>query len=291
MGTVQLHAGLADAAATAALARLIEVLETAFPGSITGCFLFGSRATAVPESDLDLVLVTAPDTRPGTRAELKETCVRHGRELGLPAIDLIVVDHETLLAKGHFRVKSCSVHLWGDDIRPAMPDLPFDAYLRTYKRAPVAYMTGVLRRTDRLFPPVSHPDTGDEFYGYSQPTLPPGNTPIPNVLALVATACWIASVLVSMRTGRTVASKAEAVSLYREHASEAWASYVAELYEFGNRALGYMVPTDPGDRQRLRQLCRRCLVSKTISWSSIATICSQSSPRTSATPNDWRSSG
>src|SRR5437764_8193584 len=237
-----------DRQVDAILRGLVGLLETIFPGRIRGYYLFGSYADGsnVPTSDVDLCLVPAT---PFT-AEEEERRQRIGRACALLSgrgIDLITIGEEALLREGHFRIEAGSRLIYGVDIRDRMPPQPIEQYLRRYVHAPWDYITQVLRARDfqaagYLAYPLRYPDPAGEFYGYDQPRLAHGTEPVPNVEALVATACWIATVIVGLRAGRTVAAKSASVRLYRELIGDDRAPWLEALYEWGNRRWGYRIP-------------------------------------------------
>jgi hypothetical protein len=258
MAPLHISTAVLDDGLTGAIESLANALEQTFPGVIHSAYLFGSHTegTTRPGSDLDLCLVAEDDPDEVTGA-LTNLCHRVGAEAGIPPLDVLVLSLDALLSEGHFRIASCSVHLWGLDVRPDMPPLPFDRYLRRYTLAPLAYMGRVLRGTSILDPPLTWPDPDDEWRGYSRDRLPPQGIPIQNVKAFVATACWIASVLVSFRSGRTVASKRDAVSLYRAGIGDAWTGMIEAIHDLGVDGAGYALPESPSDRAVLRDLCTR----------------------------------
>jgi hypothetical protein len=239
------------------LAALYAHLQQRFPQRIVGAYLFGSQAdaTAVDTSDIDFCLVVDSPDRNELLADVRDEGLSFAREKRIARLDLIVFDKHKLLADGQFRIKSCSQHAFGEDIRSAMPDLPFDAYLRAYSHAPIVYMVNVLRRAEWVSWPVGYPDPAGPYFGYDMNRFPPTLEPVANIKALVSTVCWIASVLVSFRSGQSVASTREAVIRYRAVIDDAWAPFVEEVHSFGKYTLGYLVPTSDEDQARLRRIC------------------------------------
>ncbi len=73
--------------------------------------------------------------------------------------------------------------------------------------------------------------------------------------ALVATACWIATVIIALRTGQTVVAKSASVRLYKDLVNDSWTRWLEALYEQGARRWGYLVPDEPVERRELRDLC------------------------------------
>jgi hypothetical protein len=240
-----------------ALAALYAHLQQRFPDRVVGAYLFGSQAdtTAVDTSDIDFCVVVDAQGRDALLTEVRDEGLRFAKDKDISRLDLIVFDKRQLLADGQFRIKSCSRHVFGEDIRPAMPDLSLDAYLRAYSHAPIAYMVNVLRRAEWVSWPVGYPDPAGPYFGYDTNQFPPTMEPVANVKALVSTVCWIASVLVSFRSGQSVASTREAVIRYRAVIDDAWAPFVEEVHSFGKHTLGYLVPTAGENQARLRRIC------------------------------------
>jgi predicted nucleotidyltransferase len=250
-----------DRQVDAILRGLVGILETVFPGRIRGYHLFGSYADGsnVPTSDIDRCLVPAT---PLTAAD-EDRLQRIGRAralLGGRGVDLIAIGEEALLREGHFRIEAGSRLIYGVDVRDRMPRQSSERYLGRYVHAPCDYITQVLRARDfqpagYLACPLEYPDPAGEFYGYDRPRLAHGTEPVPNIQALVATACWIATVIVGLRAGRTVAAKGASVRLYRELIGDDRAPWLEALYEWGNRRWGYRIPAAPAERRRLHNLC------------------------------------
>ena len=244
----------------AALDRALAALAAALPGRLLGVYLFGSYAdgSAVPTSDLDLFVVlhgTAGAEEPARAAAMVTDAI--GR--GPPLPDVLVLAEATLLADGHFRLETAAALLAGEDIRPRLRRTSPSAWLRRYSHAPWAYMGQVLRRVDRLTYPLGYPDPAGEFLGYDARTLPPRGGPAHNVKSLVATVCWIASVLAAVESGHMARTKAEGARLYREDVGGEWAGFVEDVYRLGKERWGYLVPEGPDERARLRDLCARTL--------------------------------
>jgi hypothetical protein len=171
--------------------------------------------------------------------------------------DLPAFSERHLLATGHHRIKTASVLLAGADIRDRMPPMTLSAYLRTYWHAPYAYMAQVFRGTDLLRFPLTYPDTDGEFFGYDRQDDAPQGGDTRSTKALVATVCWIATMLVGFQTGLMIGTKAESVRAYREMIGGPWADFVERMYAQGKEEWRYRVPERTADRARLRDLCAR----------------------------------
>lgn len=260
MAAIPLLLTTGDSRRDARLRDVVALVEEALPGRIRSYYLFGSVAdgSAVATSDLDLFLVAATPLTADEEARLADIA-RTAMSLG-GGVDLAVIDEGTLLREGHFRIAAGGRLLHGVELRPRIPPTSLSAYLRRYAQAPWDYIAQVLRReaflaAGYLAYPLRHPDPGGEFYGYDRPRLPHGDEPLPNIHALVATACWIATVAVALHAGRMVPAKSASVRNYGEVIGDAWAPWLEELYDTGRRRWEYRVPDDPAGRRHLRDLC------------------------------------
>jgi hypothetical protein len=173
--------------------------------------------------------------------------------------DLPPFAERRLLAAGHHRIKTAGVLLAGADIRDRMPTMTLDAYLRTYWHAPYAYMAQVLRGVDVLRFPLTYPDPGGAFFGYDQRDRSQRGAETRSTKALVATVCWIATMIVGFRAGSMVGTKAESVHIYREAIGDGWTEFVARIYMLGKETWGYRIPDGDAEREQLHDLCARML--------------------------------
>lgn len=242
------------------LAGILSAFADAFPGGVRAGYLFGSHAegSAVEASDVDLFIVLGgePDAEALDRAKR----LAHGCEIGADVpTDVLVVTEAALLREGHFRIEANSRLVYGQDFRQQMPPTTIETYLRRYAAAPVSYMAGVLRRTDRIVYPLDYPDPNGEFFGYDARQLPPRGGPAHNIKSFVATVCWGATMLASFASGQMVRSRSASVAAYRESVGDGWTGFVEAVYEHGRRRWGYLVPAEPGQRRLLRGLCRQAL--------------------------------
>lgn len=254
MDNITLHFTTGEATIDALLRTIVAHIEATWPGRVSGYYLFGSHAegSAIPASDIDIILVWRGAALAAVEtAQLKDFAANWSRRHGIP-LDLLPLAEEPLRREGHFRIKHGSVLLHGDDLRAILPDLSLTAYLSTYTRAPFGYAAEGFRHTDRLIFPLAYPDRRAPFYGYVL-----DNHEL--LKALVAAACWDASLLVSLETGRVIRSKSESVQLYRTSIGGVWADYVETLYEHGKHQWHYAVPIVLGEHRLLRKLCQEYL--------------------------------
>ncbi|HYU76350.1 MAG TPA: nucleotidyltransferase domain-containing protein [Ktedonobacteraceae bacterium] len=260
MEMLTLYASTGNPQVDNVLRGTIGILETLFPERIRAYYLHGSFAdnTGIETSDIDLFLVPKGSFTTEEREKMQRI-MQCSALLSPYMVELMAVDETSLLEQGHFRIKSASRLLWGDDLRASIPEQTLDQYLRMYARFPFIYITHMLRNSPHAVSSLSYPQAAGEFYGYDQHLLPPGNEKKHNIKKLVTGVCWAATVLVAWDAGRTVEGKYSSIQMYKECVHDQWTSFVEEMYERGNRQWHYLVPQEPAARQRLRELCAQTL--------------------------------
>jgi Polymerase beta, Nucleotidyltransferase len=239
----------------------IGILETTFSGRIKAYYLHGSfvDGSAIETSDIDLFLVSRGKFTAEEREQIQRI-MHFGALFSLFMVEMIAVDEDNILQNGHFRIKAASQLLWGEDLRASVPEQTLDQYLALYARFPFIYITAMIRNTETVTSPLTYPQPDGEFYGYDQQLLPPANVEQHNVKKLVTSVCWIATILIAWQAGKTVPGKKASVEMYREYINDEWTTFIEEVYELGNRQWHYLIPQEPEDRQKLRNLCARALV-------------------------------
>ena len=238
----------------------IGLLTNFLPNRVRACYLHGSFAdhTAIETSDIDLFVVACGSFSIEERATVQR--IMDNCALMSPfMVEIMALDETVLLQHGHFRVKSASKFLWGEDIRRQMPEQTLAQYLHLYAHFPFTYMTTMLRGSESIVYPLSYPQADGEFYGYDQQVLPPKNEPRHNIKKFVTSICWAATVLIAWQAGQTVSGKQASVQQYREVVHDEWTPFISEVYEWGNRRWRYLVPEQPEECQRLRDLCAQAL--------------------------------
>jgi hypothetical protein len=239
----------------------IRAFAAAFPGRIRAYYLIGSYVdgSAASTSDVDVCVVFKDDFVDRDEEESARRVWRSVSDGSPVQFDLPSFSERQLLDAGHYRIKTASVLLFGEDIRDRMPPMILGTYLRTYWHAPYAYMAQVLRGTNLLRFPLTYPDVDGAFFGYDRCDDELHGEGIRSTKALVATVCWIATMIVGFRAGRMVGTKDESVRVYRETIGDVWADFVEAMYTQGKQAWSYRVPGATADRALLRDLCARML--------------------------------
>jgi predicted nucleotidyltransferase len=238
----------------------IGILETTLPDRIRAYYLHGSFAngSGIETSDIDLFLVAKGKFTAQEREKIQH--IMHFGSLFSPfMVEMIALDEDTLLENGHFRIKSASKLLWGEDLRANIPEQTLDQYLHMYARFPFIYIAQMLRHSETVTYPLSYPQPTGEFYGYDQQLLPPANVEQHNIKKLVTCVCWITTVLIAWHAGKTVTGKRASVEMYRKYVNDEWTTFIEEMYEWGNEQWHYLIPQKAEERQRLRKLCAQAL--------------------------------
>lgn len=238
----------------------IGLLTICLPDRIKACYLHGSFAdgTAVETSDIDLFVVARDTFTAQERAHVQQ--IMASCALISPfMVEMMGLDETILLQQGHFRIKTASRFLWGEDIRTQMPEQTMAQYLQLYAHFPFIYMTSMLRGSERVVYPLTYPQPDGEFYGYDQPLLPPKNEPRRNIKKFVTTICWATTVLVAWQAGQTVSGKQASVQQYQEAVHDEWTPFIRDIYAWGNRCWHYLIPERTEERKHLRDLCAQAL--------------------------------
>lgn len=160
------------------------------------------------------------------------------------------------------QLKLASRPVYGQDIRPRLPDLQVDAYVRAVVHAPYfSYTHPALQRgSPHLSYPLGHIDPEGAFYGFDQWLVPgPDGVDTPSTKLLVATVGWTATALIALQAGRYVRDKSACVDLYHEHVGDQWTELVTNVHELCRNRWHYRIPAADGDRRRLRELCEQAL--------------------------------
>jgi hypothetical protein len=250
------------------LQGVIGILEQAFPDRVRGYFVRGSyaSATSTEGSDLDMFVVFKDAFIEPAEAEKARDICGHCALLSPILLEILVVSERQLHREDNLvaalQLKLASRPVYGQDIRPQLPDLRADAYVRAVVHAPYfSYTYPAQRRSSpHLTYPLGHIDPGGPFYGFDQWLIPgPDGVDIPSMKVLVATVGWTATALIALQTGLYVRDKSACVALYQRHIGDQWTELVAIVHELCRNRWHYRIPTAEGDRRRLRELCEQAL--------------------------------
>jgi hypothetical protein len=247
---------------------VIGIFERAFPDRVRGYFLRGSyaSATATAGSDLDMFVVFKDAFGEPAEAQRARDICDHCALLSPILLEILVVSERQLQHEDNLvvalQLKLASRPIHGQDIRPQLPDLQADAYVRAVVHAPYASYTYPAARRSQpyLTYPLGHIDLDGPFYGFDQWLIPgPDGVDIASTKLLVGTVGWTATALIALRTGRYVRDKSACVVLYQRHIGDQWTELVMSVHELCRNRWHYRIPGADGDRRRLRDLCDRAL--------------------------------
>jgi hypothetical protein len=250
------------------LQGVIGIFEQVFPDRVRGYFVRGSyaSATSTEGSDLDMFIVFKDAfVEPAEAKKARDIC-GHCALLSPLLLEILVVSERLLQREDNLvialQLKLASRPAYGQDIRPQLPDLQADAYVRAVVDAPYFNYTYPPQRrsSPHLTYPLGHIDPEGAFYGFDQWLIPgPDGVDIPSTKLLVATVGWTATALIALATGRYVRDKSACVDLYQHHVADQWTELVVRVHELCRNQWHYRIPTGEGDRHRLRELCEQAL--------------------------------
>jgi hypothetical protein len=237
---------------------IIGILETIFPGRIRGYYLLGSYAngTAVVTSDLDITILF----KGHASEQLKEQVWNIGdyaSQFASIFLDLNPIGEDQLsdASEEGFHLRTGSRHLYGEDVRPAIPAIPIDTYIQSRLKAAYHFIVKVARNNEQTTFPLNFPDPNGEFYGYD-------NDPIEgrkDTKLLVAIVTQVAAALVAHQARVYVPSKYDAIILYHQHINDEWVELIDDVFTTCRQQWAYRLPDEKLERKKLRQLCQRVL--------------------------------
>lgn len=263
------------------LRGLVSLFEMLFPGRIRCYYLSGSYGdgTAVGHdrspnsSDVDLLVIF------NDKIEEAEETVFHRLLSAVQLISPTPLDANayseddflqqprkgaTQTSFNNTRIKITSLFIYGEDLRPLLPEVPFSRYVLDVIESGVFHM-GIPRQSRNLtYPldvpliyPLAYPDANGEFYGYdavpARPDTPPGTRVLVDITA------WIATLILALETGRYAGQKSQSIQLCKTYLSDDKGTQLAtSIYDL-KRTWGYTLPDVAEERERLRGLCRDTL--------------------------------
>lgn len=264
------------------LRGLVILFEASFPKRIQSYYLGGSYSdgTAVGHdgspnsSDLDLFVIFH-----GTLEEIEMTTFQNlvgaSRLISPIQIDAHAYAGDDLLqpsttetAQTSFvnaLIRVSSRLIYGEDIRAALPDIPFSRYVLDVIESGL-YHLGIPRQRDTLgYPlvtplvyPLAHPHAADEFYGYdavpARPNAPRGTR------VLVGITTWIATLVLALETGYYAGRKSQSLQLCKMYLpNDKRTQLAATITDLCKGTWGYALPEGAKGREQLRALCQDVL--------------------------------
>ena len=238
----------------------IGILETLFPNRIRAYYLVGSYADGgyTSTSDIDLVPLFK-----GAMQEAEE--IRYRQALNY--MDMISPIHlgfglrneDQSFREGGVGIKIGSVLVYGEDVRDQIPLTPLEQYCQTSIRTSIGLIRHLRGDPDPLFFPLDYPNGQDEFYGYIKEENVQG-TVGKRTTAVFTHLMFLASTLVTLKTGQYNASKSFSWKFYQAHIGDAWGAFLEEWYLRSKKQWGHAIPRTAEERYQLKQLCQKALV-------------------------------
>lgn len=243
------------------IARVCATFDGAFPGRVLSWFALGSYAdaSAINTSDLDLTVVFRDALSDGERARAEHVC---GSLVADSPVELdIELDDERSLAQGispNFKLGGICV--WGEDVRESAPLVSIAEWTRDRMHSSWWRIARLFSRPTALTLPLEYPEAADPFRGYTRRTLRIASTvEVPCTRDLIRLVGWAATGLLALQSGVYVARKSDVHPLYRERIGDEWASLVEDVYRECRTRWGYLIPHEPEERARLRDICDQTL--------------------------------
>lgn len=250
---------LADKQTNRLLEGVIGIVELMFPRRVRAYYLTGSYAegTAVPHSDLDLVIIFKGACQPGEADNLRQLR-HHASQLAPMRLDLVPKCEAELLEKGATGLKLSGRFLLGEDISAQIPFEPIAQYQHDVYQAFLTYQREIRGKPQQLSCPTTAPDPTGEFLGYEKfgigfggDSFEPGTRLLINLTSIGATAS------LAFMHGERAGSKWQAIQKYQQLIGDEWGGWLVELYQLAKVELGYQIPTNTAVRHHLRDLIQQ----------------------------------
>ncbi|MEZ4592067.1 MAG: nucleotidyltransferase domain-containing protein [Chloroflexota bacterium] len=238
---------------------VVSLVELVFPGRVRACYLTGSYAegTAVPHSDLDLIIIFKGHCLPGEADRLRQLR-HHANQLAPLRLDLTPQCETDLMANGATGLKLSGKFLAGEDILPQIPFEPIEQYRADALHAFLTYQREIRGEPDSRACPVTVPDPAGEFFGYEKFGIWQGGSDFkPGTRLLINLTSIGATVSLAWLHGERAGSKWQAIQKYQQHIGDEWGDWLAALYQLAKVDLGYEIPAETAVRHRLRSLIQK----------------------------------
>jgi predicted nucleotidyltransferase len=233
----------------------------AFPDRIRGIHLLGSRALgcAIPSSDVDLAIVFRGTAESGTRQAAQDLAAEIRRS-GPLVLELTVLD-EAEARQGVRPNLKIGRLLAGEDALRDSPLKPKEELLGYFAYSPLYFSWVIRGRPPRLRHPLTYPNPAGEFFGYEQNGIWSGEKSFrPGLGLLINLAASIANFRLALEAGEFVPNKSLTVAAYRKRfPADPLGEWLREVFELCRQRWQGAIPTAPGDRPVLADLCRRAL--------------------------------
>jgi len=243
----------------------IGILETLFPNRIRAYYLVGSYADGgyTSNSDIDVVPLFKGVMKNNEEVIYRQV-VEYMNKLSLVHLGFGLRNENESFREGGVGIKIGSVLLYGEDVRDQIPLTPLEQYCQSLINTSIELIRYQRGNPEQLFFPLDYP-ARDEFYGYlkeedSQGTIREGTA------AIFTHLMFLASSIVTLKTGKYNASKSFSWKFYRDYAGDEWDSFLQEWYILGRRQWGNEVPSTSEELNQLKHLCQKALAFENEFW-------------------------
>lgn len=231
----------------AAIAELVQRVESLLPTAELGYYLHGSWASkaAHQHSDVDILALSRKRITDVARQETKRIATDLAESSGV-ALDFHLHPYESLIADPYVDLLRTGRHVYGVDYRPLFPEPSLDALAREAVLHACAYSTHI-RRQEKVQLPLEHPSTSDEFFGRL-----PKRKPVRHAKTL----SWLSSAYLAGRHEYAPVSAADALSAL-EARCDPFAEWVEDAVSFCRQ--NRIEFLENSDLLKLRSICERTL--------------------------------
>ena len=244
----------------------IGILETLFPHRIRAYYLVGSYADGgyTSESDIDLVPLFKGMMQDGEEISYRQT-VEYMDKLSPVRLGFGLRNEDQSFREGGVGIKIGSVLLYGEDMRDHIPLTPLEQYCQSCISTSIGLIRYQRSDPDQLFFPLEYPNAQDEYYGYLKEENIQG-TIRKSAASIFTHLMFLASSIVTLKTGQYNASKSFSWKFYQDHIGDGWGTFLEEWYTRGKKQWRYAIPMTSKERNQLKQMCQKVLAFENEFW-------------------------
>ncbi|OJV93768.1 MAG: hypothetical protein BGO39_15480 [Chloroflexi bacterium 54-19] len=248
---------------TQVLKDVITRFESDFKGRVQSYYLEGSYAdnSQVGSSDLDLLIVFKGDFETATEEQIAIQLGKVCAALSPVELDLTIQAEASLAVDGLTPgLMWASKLIYGTAIRDKFNLVSIEQWTRDRMHTSYWRTAHLFNRKLPLTIPLDFPDVDGVFFGYDLRKLRLADGSEVNCTRdLIRLVGWSATALIAYLTGQYVPGKREVGTLYREYINDEWTDLIEEIYYKCRGKWNYLIPTNPAEREELRNLCRQTL--------------------------------
>ena len=241
---------------------IVGLFEMTFPNRIRGYYLCGSYidGSAVPLlSDLDVCIVFKGELSDSEREQFQQM-LSHLRLIRPMLLALESYSEASLFRHGAVVLKHASRLIYGEDIRPKIPEQPVAEFVREVIQEFYFFVTWKRPHQKVLTFPLSYPDAAGEFYGYDHTKQSPfALTDIHTTQSWAALVCLITTGLICLKSGAVVWEKRRCALAYKTYINDTWTEFIKAVCWVCFDKWKYRIPDDSAGKQQIRELCEKTL--------------------------------